>query len=121
MPQSSNLLLAELTKKIVEFRDRREWAPFHNAKDLAAGLAIEAAELQEISLWKKSSDLHETVTEKRTHISEEMADITWYLLLLCHELNIDLVAAVESKLAKNAKKYPADQVRGSSKKYSEYT
>jgi dCTP diphosphatase len=112
--------LDSLIDKIVAFRDERDWAQFHNAKDLAAGLAIEASELQELFLWKKPEEVAAALIGKRTEISEELADITWFLLLLSRELKIDLLAAVESKLEKNAAKYPANKVRGSSKKYSEY-
>jgi dCTP diphosphatase len=113
--------LESLIQKIVAFRDERDWAQFHNAKDLAAGLAIEAAELQELFLWKDTKEISATAIAKRTEISEELADITWFLLLLSKELNVDLLAAVESKLEKNTAKYPASKVRGSSKKYNEYT
>ena len=110
----------DLLKKILDFRDERDWAQFHTPKDLAAGLAIEAAELQEIFLWKKPEELAETIALKKNELAAELADITWFLLLLSHELDIDLVDSVKSKLAHNAKKYPADIVRGSSKKYDEY-
>jgi NTP pyrophosphatase (non-canonical NTP hydrolase) len=113
-------LHSDLLKKIIAFRDERDWRQFHNPKDLAAGLAIEAAELQEIFLWKSPDELAETIAAKKGELSEELADITWFVLLLAHELNIDLNDAVEDKLQKNAAKYPADKVRGSSKKYDEY-
>ena len=83
-------------------------------------MSIEASELQELFLWKKPEELSELIEAKKSRISEELADITWFLLLLAHELDIDLVEAVESKLVHNAEKYPADKVRGSSKKYDEY-
>ena len=113
-------LHSDLLEKIIAFRDERDWQQFHNLKDLAAGLAIEAAELQEIFLWKSPDELAETIAAKKNELSEELADITWFVLLLAHELNIDLNDAVEDKLQKNAAKYPADKVRGSSKKYDEY-
>jgi NTP pyrophosphatase (non-canonical NTP hydrolase) len=113
-------LHSDLLEKIIAFRDERDWQQFHNPKDLAAGLAIEAAELQEIFLWKSPDELAETIAAKKNELSEELADITWFVLLLAHELNIDLNDAVEDKLQKNAAKYPADKVRGSSKKYDEY-
>ena len=110
----------DLLEKILNFRDERDWAQFHNPKDLAAGLAIEAAELQEVLLWKKPEELAETIALKKNELAAELADITWFLLLLSHELDIDLVDAVKSKLLHNAEKYPADIVYGSSKKYDEY-
>ena len=111
--------LSTLTEKIVAFRDARDWQQFHNPKDLATALSIEASELQEIFLWKQPSEVAETVSKKREHITEEVADVASFLLLLCNELDIDLFAAVESKLEKNAVKYPVDKAKGTHAKYSE--
>ena len=108
-----------LTEKIVAFRDARDWKQFHNPKDLAAGLANEAAELQEIFLWKKPDEVEEAVSQKREHISDELADITYYALLLAHDLNIDLSQALTAKLVKNAAKYPIEKAKGSHVKYDE--
>ena len=112
--------LSKLAQEIVDFRDAREWKQFHNPKDLATALAIEASELQEIFLWKNGAALEEALHAKREHIEQEVADIASYLLLLCRELDIDLDQAIRKKLELNKAKYPADQVRGSSKKYDEY-
>ena len=112
--------LAKLTQAILAFRDERDWKQFHNPKDLATALSIEASELQEIFLWKNGTALEEALRSKSEHIEQEVADITAYLLLLCHELDIDLETAVLNKLEHNKAKYPADQVRGNSKKYDEY-
>ena len=116
MPQSD---LQALTEKIVAFRDARDWKQFHNPKDLAAGLAIEAAELQELFLWRAPDELEEVVSEKRARLSEELADVAWFVLLLARELDIDLTDAIESKLAKNAEKYPVDKAKGRHAKYDE--
>lgn len=112
--------IAELTKAILAFRDERDWEQFHNPKDLATALSIEASELQEIFLWKNGSQLDEVIQAKHEHISQEIADVASYLLLLCNALDIDLDQAVRDKLELNKAKYPADQVRGNSKKYDEY-
>ena len=117
MPASD---IAKLTAKIIDFRNERDWAQFHNPKDLAAGLAIEAAELQELFLWKDRQEVAQVVSDKRERLAEELADVAWFVLLLAHELGIDIAQAIEAKLALNAAKYPADTVRGSSKKYDEY-
>ena len=114
-----NPALQPLIDKIVAFRDARDWSQFHNPKDLAAGLAIEAAELQELFLWKKPEEVADAVSEKRERISEELADITWFLLLLSHEMDIDLLDAVAAKYEKNAAKYPVDKAKGSHAKYDE--
>ena len=105
--------LNELISKIVKFRDDRDWAQFHNPKDLAIALNIEASELLELFLWK---------TEDGANISrvkEELADILIYSLLLANKYNLDVMTIIESKLKKNSEKYPVDKARGSSKKYNE--
>ena len=105
--------LNELISKIVKFRDDRDWAQFHNPKDLAIALNIEASELLELFLWK---------TEDGANISrvkEELADILIYSLLLANKYNLDVQTIIESKLKKNSEKYPVDKARGSAKKYNE--
>jgi len=94
---------------------------FHNPKDMATAISVEAAELLQLFLWKNSEEIARCTREKRQEIEEEIADIAIYLLELADNLNIDLIQAIEAKLLKNAKKYPAEQVRGSSKKYIEYS
>ena len=112
--------LAKLTKELLAFRDARDWKQFHNPKDLATALAIEASELQEIFLWKNGPEIDTVIAEKREHIGQEVADIAAYLLLLCDALDIDLDQAVHQKIEHNKAKYPVGKVRGSSKKYNEY-
>lgn len=118
MPDSD---IQKLIHKLVEFRDARDWKQFHNPKDLAAALSIEAAELQELFLWKSAVDLDLNLPEKKERIEEEIADIASFLLLLCNEVGVDLAKAIDRKIEKNASKYPAEKVRGSSKKYNEYS
>ncbi len=105
-----------LIKKVVEFRDKRNWKQFHNPKDLAISLSLEAAELLEIFQWKNSE---QAVAEKLDNIEEELADVLIYAFLLSNELNIDLNKAVLKKIEKNDKKYPLEKAYGSAKKYSE--
>ena len=112
--------LATIAAKIREFRDERDWEQFHNPKDMAIALSIEASELLEHFLWKSPEEVEKRVCSHREEIEEEIADIAIYLTELADNLGIDLIAAMEKKIAANAIKYPADQVRGSSKKYSEY-
>ncbi len=116
MPSSE---LQSLTQKLVAFRDARDWKQFHNPKDLAIALSIEAAELQEIFLWKKPNEVAEAVSKKSSDIKDEVADIASFLLLLCHELDIDLIEAVTNKVEKNAAKYPVEKAKGSHAKYNE--
>jgi NTP pyrophosphatase (non-canonical NTP hydrolase) len=105
--------ISALQKEAIAFRDARDWAQFHNAKDLAAGLSIEASELLECFLWKdaKSAD--------PAKIREELADVLVYALLLAHEAKIDIPSAVRSKLAQNALKYPVEKARGRADKYDQ--
>ena len=110
-----------LIQQLVAFRDARNWKQFHNPKDLAAALSIEAAELQELFLWQHPDNLDLDSPAKKERIEEEVADVASFLLLLCNELEIDLADAVQRKIVKNAAKYPAEKVRGSSKKYDAYT
>lgn len=112
--------IARLTRKLIEFRDARDWAQYHNPKDLALALGIEVAELQEHFLWRKEVELSASSVERGAAIAEEAADVAAYLFLLCASLDIDLVVALDAKIAKNGKKYPVDKVRGSARKYTEY-
>lgn len=112
--------LAALTARIRAFRDERDWLQFHNPKDMAAAIAIEAAELQEIFLWQPPSESDQKAEVERERVQEEIADIAIYLLELADNLQIDIASAIEKKLITNAKKYPIEKARGSSKKYTEH-
>ena len=112
--------LDQIITSIRRFRDERDWMQFHNPKDMAAAIAIEAAELQEIFLWKSQSESSDITEAQRQRVLEEVADLAIYLFELADNLHIDLIEAVKTKLVKNAEKYPAKQVRGSSRKYTEY-
>lgn len=102
-----------LTRLLVNFRDERDWQQFHNPKDLALALGIEAAELQEAFLWKQPG------SEQPTKVREELADVLAYSLLLAHHYGWNVKELVEEKIKLNAAKYPADQFRGSARKYNE--
>ncbi len=106
----------ELIKKVLEFRDARDWQQFHNPKDLAISLSLEAAEVLENFQWK---DNDEAIHEKSEELQDEIADVLTYVILLSHALDIDLEEAVLNKLAKNELKYPVEQARGSKKKYTD--
>lgn len=108
--------MESLKTSIIKFREDRDWGKFHNAKDLAISLNIEAGELLENFQWKSSE---EATDAKKQNINEEIADVMIYLLLLCDRLDIDLEEAVYHKLKKNSKKYPVEKSYGVSKKYNE--
>jgi NTP pyrophosphatase (non-canonical NTP hydrolase) len=103
----------ELTKQLIEFRDARDWAQFHNAKDLALALSIEAAELNELFLWKKAEEAN---TEK---VKDELADVIGYALLLADKYNLDINEIVTNKIKKNGEKYPIEKSKGNAKKYNQ--
>jgi NTP pyrophosphatase (non-canonical NTP hydrolase) len=103
----------QLTRRIVEFRDKRDWSQFHNGKDLATLLNVEAAELLELFLWKKADEVNQ---EK---LKDELADVFYAALLLAHTYNFDPSEIILNKLTKNETKYPVDKSKGSSKKYNE--
>ena len=95
----------EIVKKINAFRDERNWRPFHNEKDLALSISIEAAELLEDFQWLTAE---EAVAKNLENIKEEVADVLIYTLMLTDNLNLDMGTIIEEKLVKNAVKYPAD-------------
>ena len=105
--------LEELRKVIVQFTQDRDWDQFHNGKDLALALSIEAAELNEAFLWKNASDVN---IDK---VKEELADIFNYAILIADKYDLDVKQIVLDKLRRNAEKYPVDKAYGSAKKYNE--
>ncbi len=103
----------ELKSKIKQFSIERDWDQFHNGKDLAIALSIEASELQEAFLWKNSEDV------KIEKVREELADIFNYAILIADKYNLDIRKIVLKKLEKNAEKYPVEKAKGTAKKYTE--
>ena len=112
--------LDQIRRKIRKFRDERDWMQFHNPKNLACSISIEANELLEHFQWCTPEESLTTARKKKTEISHEIADVAVYLIELADNLGIDLAKAIAEKMAHNEAKYPADKVRGSSKKYTEY-
>ncbi|MEK4509158.1 nucleotide pyrophosphohydrolase [Paenibacillus sp. FSL K6-2524] len=106
----------DLINKIIAFRDERDWKQFHNPKDLAISLTLEASELLENFQWKSSE---QAVEVNFNDIRDELADVLIYSLMLAHELGIDVKDAISQKLEKNEQKYPVDKFKGTSKKYTE--
>ena len=105
--------IQQLTEILLKFRDERDWAQFHNAKDLALALNIEAAELLEVFLWKTPQQAN------IESVKEELADVFTFALLLSEKYGFDVKQIVLEKLEKNAVKYPVDKSKGSAKKYTE--
>jgi NTP pyrophosphatase (non-canonical NTP hydrolase) len=111
----------ELKEKIRDFCEARDWDQYHNAKDLATALIIEAAELLENFRWKSEKEVGELFSneKKREGIRDEMADVLYFLVRLAQRYDIDLSEALVKKMAKNEERYPAEKFRGSNKKYNE--
>lgn len=118
MSNQSDLLM--LRDKLRAFAEARDWDQFHSPKNLSMALMVEVAELMEHFQWLTEAQTCNLDAEKKAVVAEELADILLYLVRLSDKLGVDLLEAALHKLEKNAVKYPAEQVRGSAKKYSEY-
>lgn len=117
----SSTTIQALRKQAVDFRDARNWEQYHTLKNLAMGLSIEAAELQELFLWKTDDEILTYMQSDggRRRISEELADVMIYILYIAHGVGIDLSEAVENKIRLNGEKYPVEKCWGEKKKYNE--
>ena len=111
--KTNNSEMQEIMERIVSFTQERDWDQFHNGKDLALALSIEASELNEAFLWKNAQEVN---IDK---VKEELADIMNYAFLIAHKYDLDLKEIILTKLAKNAEKYPVDKSKGNAKKYTE--
>lgn len=112
--------LKSLTKRLIQFRDERNWAQFHSLKDLIISLNLEAGELLELTQWKDAKEFEALVAEgkARHNLEEECADVLLYLLLIAQKADIDLLQVASDKIEKNAIKYPVDKARDNAKKYT---
>lgn len=110
--------LEELTKRIVAFRDARDWKQFHNPKDLAISLVLEAGEVMEHFQWKSKEEMDKYVLEHKDEIGEELADTLYWILLMSHDLNIDVIKSFEKKMKKNEEKYSVEKAKGKHTKYN---
>lgn len=106
----------EIIKELIAFRNERDWEQFHDSKNLALALFLEAAELNEQFLWKKESDKYDVNQEK---IKEELADVLTYAFLIAEKHHLNIFEIVKEKMQRNAKKYPVNKAKGTSKKYTE--
>jgi NTP pyrophosphatase (non-canonical NTP hydrolase) len=109
--------ISDLVARIKKFRDDRDWMQFHDPKNMAISIVIEAAELLENFQWKSKEEVEQYAEQHRDEIEEEIADIAIYLFELADNLGIDLPDAMNRKLQKNAEKYPVEKARGKHTKY----
>ncbi|HHW49159.1 MAG TPA: nucleotide pyrophosphohydrolase [Clostridiaceae bacterium] len=103
--------MEELVKRIIKFRDDRDWKQFHTPENIAKSISIEAGELLQNFQWNNNYN--------REAVLEELADIMNYCILMADALNADIIEIINDKIDKNEKKYPIDKCKGSSKKYTE--
>lgn len=108
----------DLVKELLAFREAREWKKFHRPKDMALSLVLEAAELLELFQWKSEKEVEEYVKNNKNKISEELADVFNWVILMSHDLSIDIMKASQNKIKHNHKKYPVVKTKG---RYAKYT
>jgi NTP pyrophosphatase (non-canonical NTP hydrolase) len=106
----------EVIAALIRFRDERDWEQFHDSKNLALALSIEAGELNELFLWK---NLPESENVPREKLKEELADVLSFAFLLAHKHGLDPFEVVHDKISKNNEKYPVEKAKGRSDKYTE--
>ena len=103
----------EIIQKLIEFRNDRDWEQFHNPKDLALAINVEAGELLELFLWKKAEEAN------KEKVKEELADIFAFAFLLANKYHFDVKEIILEKIKKNGEKYPVEKAKGTAKKYNE--
>lgn len=108
----------KLTERIITFRNARDWKQFHNPKDVSLSLVLEASEVMEHFQWKNKEEMEKHVVEAKEEISDEIADVLYWVLLLSHDLNIDPIEALDKKISKNESKYPVRKAKGKHTKYN---
>jgi len=108
----------KLTERIIAFRNARDWKQFHNPKDVSLSLVLEAGEVMEHFQWKSNEEMEKYVVEAKEEISDEIADVLYWILLLSHDLKIDSLKALDKKISKNEAKYPVEKAKGKHTKYN---
>ncbi len=110
--------IKDLTKRIIAFRDARDWKQFHNPKDLALSLVLEATEVMEHFQWKSKEEMEEHIKTHKDDVADELADTLYWILLMGNDFNIDVLNALDNKLNKIEEKYPVEKAKGRHTKYN---
>lgn len=110
--------ILDLQKRIIAFRDARDWKQFHNPKDVSLSLVLEATEVMEHFQWKNAKEMEEYVKTNKIAISEELADTLYWILLMSNDLGIDILEALDKKISINESKYPIEKAKGKHTKYN---
>lgn len=108
--------IKEITNVLLKFRDERDWSQFHDTKNLASAISIEAAELNELFLWK---DIKQSEDVSKEKIAEELADVLAFAFLLAEKHKLDIRKVILDKIKKNGEKYPVEKAKGTARKYNE--
>ena len=116
MPEKT---LSDLAELVLKFRDERDWKQFHNPKDQALSLSLEAAELLEIMQWRNGAELDKHLASNKERLGEELSDVLGWVLLLAYDQQIDLASAFERKIRINCEKYPTEKAKGVATKYTD--
>lgn len=111
--------LQDLQKRVLEFRDARDWKQFHNPKDVAISLLCEATELLDEFKWKSSEQVANHIKNDKQAVADEVMDVLYHVLILAADLDIDIPSEFERKMQANEKKYPVEKATGSIKKYNQ--
>ena len=111
--------IKKLKDLVIEFRDNRDWKQFHNPKDLAMSLVLESTEFMEHFQWKSNEEIRSHLKMKKDSVSEELADVFYWFLLIANDLDIDIDSALRDKIKKNDAKYPVEKAKGKHSKYTE--
>jgi NTP pyrophosphatase (non-canonical NTP hydrolase) len=109
----------DLTDKIIKFRNARDWKQFHNPKDMALSLVLEAGEVMEHFQWKNEEEMKKHIIDKKDEVGEELADVLYWVLLMSHDLDVDVLNALDKKMIKNEQRYPVEKTKGKHCKYNE--
>jgi NTP pyrophosphatase (non-canonical NTP hydrolase) len=109
--------IKDLTEKLLKFRADRNWQQFHNPKDMALSLVLEATEVMEHFQWKTPKEIEEYLAAAKEDIGEELADVLNWVLLMSHDLGLDIIEVMEKKIKKNELKYPIEKAKGRALKY----
>jgi len=112
--------LKKLTDIVIKFRDERDWKQFHGPKDAAISLSLEAAEVLEHFQFKSEKEIKAYIKKNKKEIGDELADVLFWVLTMCHDLKIDPVKAFDAKMVENRKKYPIEKAKGKNIKYTKY-
>lgn len=109
--------IKSLIDRVVIFRDARDWKQFHNPKDMALSLVLEAGEVMELFQWKNTEKAEQYVAEHKNEIGDELSDVLYWILLMSHDFNINILNAFEKKMKEDEDKYPIEKAKGNSAKY----